>query len=40
VLTVSGSLALLQSCANVDRSTDACDRRVDRHTTIRRKRQL
>ena len=30
MLTVSGSLALLQSCAKVDRSTDACDRRVDR----------
>jgi hypothetical protein len=26
--------------AKVDRSTDACDRRVDRPTTIRRKRQL
>jgi len=40
VLTVLGSLALLQSCTKVDRAMDACDRRVDRHTTIRRKRQL
>jgi hypothetical protein len=29
VLTVSGSLALLQSCAKVDRSTDACSGPLD-----------